>query len=80
MSEYDAYLSLIIMLGLLISLPFFYRVCFQLGKLFVVKFFPPKYITLEIKRLDGTTEKTNIALEDNDALVKALLASTGRRG
>lgn len=79
MSEYDAYLSLIVMLGLLVSSPFFYRLCFFLGKLFIVNFFPPKHITLEIKMLDGKTVRTKVSLEDNDALVRALLNSTGRR-
>lgn len=79
MSEYDAYLSLIIMLGLIISSPFFYRACYLLGKLFIVKFLPPKFIVLEVKRIDGSIEVTKVPLVGNEELVGALLASTGKR-
>lgn len=79
MTEYEAYIQLIMMLGLVISMPFFYRVCFLIGKLFVLKFFPPKYLTVEVKRLDGSIELTKVKISDNEALVDALLHSTGRQ-
>ncbi|WP_434927986.1 hypothetical protein [Shewanella sp. HL-SH2] len=79
MTEYEAYIKLIMMLGLVLSMPFFYRVCFLLGKIFILKFFPPKYLTIEVKRLDGSVELTKVKISDNEALVDALLHSTGRQ-
>lgn len=79
MTEYEAYIQLIMMLGLVISMPFFYRACFLVGKLFILKFFPPKYLTIEVKHLDGSVELTKVKISDNEALVNALLHSTGRQ-
>ncbi|NQY07765.1 MAG: hypothetical protein HRT68_16600 [Flavobacteriaceae bacterium] len=79
MSETDAYLQLIAMSGLILSIPFFWRVCFSLGKLFIVKFFPPKYLTIEIENLNGEIKKKRVNINDNKALIEALLLSTGER-
>lgn len=79
MTEYEAYIQLIMMLGLVISMPFFYRVCFLIGKILILKFFPPKYLTIEVKRLDGSIELTKVNISDNEALVNALIHSTGRQ-
>ena len=38
MSEFEAYTSLIIMVGLVLFMPFFYRVCYVFGKHIVDKF------------------------------------------
>tara|TARA_R110002050_G_scaffold158063_2_gene286858 strand:+ start:1778 stop:2023 length:246 start_codon:yes stop_codon:yes gene_type:complete len=78
MTEYEAYIKLIMMLGLVLSMPFFYRACFLFGKIIIVKFFPPKYLTVEVKKIDGTIELTKVNIDDNKALVNALLQSTGR--
>ena len=79
MTDTDAYLQLIAMAGLIISTPFFCRVCFSLGQLFIVKFFPPKFLTIEVKYLDGKIENRKVNIHDNKALTEALLMSTGKR-
>lgn len=79
MSEFEAYTNLVIMGGLVLSMPFFYRACYTLGKLIIVKFFPPKYVNIEIKKNNGTIELVKIKITDDKALTKALLQATGRK-
>jgi hypothetical protein len=76
MTESDAFLQLIIMAGLVASMPFFWRTCQTMGKLIVVNFSPPKTISLEIKNLDGSIETREVDLSDSDELTKSLLIST----
>jgi hypothetical protein len=78
MSNTQAYLELIFYLGLVLSLPFFFRVCILVGRLFSIYVFPPKSISIEIKRSDGRLIKKKINIADDEALVKAVLRSTGR--
>lgn len=73
MTESDAYLQLALYLGVLLSLPFFWSVGRAFGRFIVYKFFPPKFITIKIKRLDNSIEKRKVEIDDVDALVKALL-------
>ncbi|WP_394493553.1 hypothetical protein [Shewanella sp. ENK2] len=78
MTENEAYIQLLIMLSLILSLPFFYRVCYTIGKIVMVKYFPPKYVNIEVVENNETTiSKVNI--DDNKALIDALLKSTGRK-
>lgn len=79
MTDYEAYIKLLMMLGLILSMPFFYRLCFLLGKLFIIKFFPPKFLTIEVEHIDGSIELKKVRIADNEALVDAILHSTGRR-
>ena len=74
MTETDAYLQLIIMMSVLILLPFIYKVFFALGRLLVVKFFPAKYLTIEVKRLDGSACTQMVDMKNNQELVDLLLA------
>ena len=78
MSEYEAYTQLIMMIGLVISVPFFIKTCLIIGKFLALYLFPPKYLTVEVTRVDGTVEVTKVKIDDNKALVEALLKSTGR--
>jgi len=79
MTEFEAYTWLATVLGLILSMPFFYRTCILLGKIIALKFFPPKFLTVEVRRLDGTIEVVKVKIADNEALVDALLHSTGRK-
>lgn len=79
MTETDAYLQLIAITGLIFSTPFIWRVCFSFGKLIITKFFPPKFITIEIELPNGTKKEKKVNIDDNEALVEALLLSTGKR-
>ena len=47
-------------------------------KIFIVKFFPPKFITIEIKKDNGEIVNEIVDFEDDEALVEALLRSTGK--
>jgi hypothetical protein len=78
MTETEAYLQLFTIIGLIMSVPFLWRICFLAGKLFIVKFFPPKFIIIEIKKANGDVVNETISLEDDEALVDALLRSTGK--
>jgi hypothetical protein len=78
MSETEAYLQLIAMAGLILLTPFFWRICLLLGKAIIIYGFPPKVITLEIKKANGKISKIKINTEDDDALIEAILNCTGR--
>lgn len=78
MTETQAYLELLFMLGVVVLLPFFWRVCYLVGQLFITYLFPPKTITIEVKRANGQIVKQKINIADNEALVDALLHSTGK--
>ena len=78
MNDFDAYLELIILMGIVICTPFFWRACYTLGKLFIIKFFPPTTITLEIQKSDGEIELRKVDLSDYKELTKDLLLSTGK--
>ena len=77
MTETEAYLQLFTIIGLIMSAPFLWRICFLVGKLFVVNFLPPKFITIEIKKANGEVVSEKVSLENEEALVDALLRSTG---
>ncbi len=79
MSEYEAYFQLIMMIGIVFSMPFFYRVCFLLGKFITLHFFPPKYLTVQIVKSEGDVQLTKVKIDDNKALVEALLQATEKR-
>jgi len=79
MTETEAYLELLFYLGVILSLPFFWRACYLFGRLFVTYVFPPKTITIEVKKTNGQTVKEKVIIADNEALVNALLQSTGKR-
>jgi len=78
MTETEAYLQLFTIIGLIMSAPFLWSICFSLGKLFVVNFLPPKFITIEIKKANGEVVNEKVSLENDEALVEALLRSTGK--
>lgn len=78
MTETEAYLQIFTIIGLIMLAPFLWRICFLVGKLFIVTFFPPKFITIEIKKANGDIASETISLEDDEALVDALLRSTGK--
>ena len=59
-------------------MPFLWRFCCVVSKLFIVTFFPPKFITIEIEKDNGEVVEEVVCLEDGDALVEAILRSTGK--
>jgi len=78
MFEANAYLNIILTISFLCSAPFLWRVCCVVGKLFIVIFFPPKFVTIEIEKDNGEIVNEVIDLNDGEALVEALLRSTGK--
>ena len=78
MSETEAYLQIIAMVGLMLLIPFFWRICIVLGKAIIIYGFPAKTITLEIQKADGQIKKIKVNTEDDDALIEAILNCSGR--
>ena len=78
MTEVEAYMELALYLGIILSLPFIFRVFKMLGKFAVIYFFPPKTITFEIQLLDGSLVHKEIRISDNKALIDAVLNNSGR--
>ncbi len=73
MTETEAYIQLIYMVGIVLCLPYLlFRLAPALAKIVAARFFPPKFIDVEIVEGDRTIKK-RISLEDDDELVSALL-------
>jgi hypothetical protein len=77
MSETEAYIQLTFVVGILLCLPYASWAFFVLGKVLIAKFFPPKFISLEITDLDKNKRIVNVSLNDPDDLMKALLKCQG---
>ncbi|TMO72737.1 hypothetical protein CWC17_13000 [Pseudoalteromonas sp. S3785] len=73
MSETEAYIQLIAMVGILLCLPYCGYVFYNIGKLITAKLFPPKYLFIEITDEEGLVRIEKIDLEDNQELIKKLL-------
>lgn len=73
MSETEAYTQLALMIGILLCIPFLWRLFFSLGKSLMEHFFPPEFITIEIKKLDGTIETKKVKFEDGVEIIESLL-------
>lgn len=78
MTEVEAYLDLALYLGIIISLPFIFRVFKMLGKLAVIYFFPPKFITFEVKLKTGETITKKVEIKNNKELIETILNANGR--
>lgn len=79
MSEFEAYIQLIMMIGLVLSMPFFYKICLVLGKFMALTLFPPEHLTIEVTKVDGSVEVTKVKIDDNQALVEAIIKSNWRQ-
>ena len=77
MSETEAYIQLIAMVGILLCLPYCGFVFYSIGKLVAAKLFPPKYLKIEITDESGNTRTVTIDLDDDRELVKKLLSTKG---
>lgn len=74
MSEVEAYVQLFTMVGILLCLPYIWvSLIPTLAKIIVVKFFPPKFIDVEIVDGEHVISK-RINLDDDEELVNALLS------
>lgn len=73
MSETEAYTQLALMIGILLCIPFLWRFFFSLGKSMVQHFFPPKFLTIETKKLDGTIEIKKVKFDDGVEIIESLL-------
>lgn len=73
MSETEAYLQLIVMVGILACLPYCGYVFYNIGRWLTAKLFPPKYLKIEITDESGNTRIVKIDLDDDEELVKKLL-------
>lgn len=78
MTETEAYLQIIAMVGLILLIPFFWRIGILLGKAIIIYGFTVKNITLEIEKSNGKVEKVKINVEDDDALIEAILNCSGK--
>jgi hypothetical protein len=78
MTEIDAYMQLLFMAGVILSLPFVWHVFSALGKLFIINFFPPKYINIEIQDEQGKKHIRKVVIANNQELIDALSQATGR--
>ncbi|WP_289096652.1 hypothetical protein [uncultured Pseudoalteromonas sp.] len=78
MSETEAYIQLIIMVGIILCLPYIWvSVIPTVAKIISAKFFPPKFIDVEIIDGDHITFK-RINLENDEELINALLSVEGK--
>ncbi|MCK8137314.1 hypothetical protein [Pseudoalteromonas sp. 2CM28B] len=77
MSEIEAYIQLIAMVGILLCLPYCGYVFYNIGRWLTAKFFPPKYLTIEITGENGTVRFERIDLKDDEELVEKLLLARG---
>jgi hypothetical protein len=66
MTELEAYTQLTLIAGSIMVLPLVWRVFHKLGQLFIIKFFPPKYIKIEIQEESGLWSR----FEVNKSIVK----------
>lgn len=68
-----AHLQVVLILGTMFCVPFFWAVSRELTKLAIHKLFPPKAIVIKVKKLDGGIERISVEIDDSEALVNALL-------
>lgn len=73
MTESEAYLQLALIIGTLMCVPFLWHFFYSLGKALVNHFFPPEFITIEIKKLNGTIEVKKVKFEESEEIIDALL-------
>ena len=66
-------LHLALILGIALCAPFFWTISRELTKYTIYKLFPPRFILISTKRLNGTIEQRKVAIDDTEALVNALL-------
>lgn len=73
MTETEAYTQLALIIGILLCIPFAWRFFFGLGRSLIQHFFPPKFIIIETKKLDGAVEVNKVKFEDGVKIVESLL-------
>lgn len=73
MSETEAYLQLVMMVGILFCLPFLVtRVVPRISNFITAHFFPMRYIDVEVTE-NGETYTKRVSLEEDAELLNALL-------
>ncbi|MEG3756879.1 hypothetical protein V5096_02860 [Pseudoalteromonas carrageenovora] len=77
MSETEAYIQLIAMVGILLCLPYCGYVFYNIGRWATAKLFPPTYLTIEITDETGTIRFERIDLKNDEELVNKLLLARG---
>jgi len=78
MTDFQAYMQLLFMAGVILSLPFIWHVCSALGKLIIINYFPPKFIDIEIQDEHGKKYIRKVEVANNEELIDALSQATGR--
>lgn len=78
MTEIEAYTQLGLIIGSLMVLPLIYRIFYVLSQQFILRFFPAKYIELEIKDEAGKIIFKKVEIAKHKELIDALSKSTGR--
>lgn len=73
MTETEAYSQLALIIGILLCIPFLWKFFFSLGKSLAVHFFPKKFLIIETKNLDGSTEIKKVKVEDGVEIIESLL-------
>lgn len=77
LSESEAIIQLAIMVGIILCLPYVLLMLRILRKYLVAWFFPPKFLYVEITDDSNKTRVQKLDLEDDKALVEALLKLNG---
>lgn len=77
MSETEAHIQVIAMVGILLCLPYCGYVFYNIGRWLTVKLFPPQHLTIEITDENGTVRFEQIDLKDDEELVNKLLLARG---
>ena len=77
MSETQAYLQLIAMICILLCMPYWGYVFFNLSKWVTAKLFPAKFLQIEIINETGETRIVKIDIENEEELVEKLLCARG---
>ena len=73
MTDTEAYTQLALMIGIILCVPFVWRFFFSLGRSLVMHFSPPKFLTIETKKLDGTIETKKVKFDDGVEIIESLL-------
>ncbi|MFM2590057.1 hypothetical protein [Vibrio sp. TBV020] len=71
--EVQMYLHIIVVVGVILSTPYIFRVFALLGKYIGMKLYPTTTVELEYKGADGLLQTKIVKLDDDDELVQALI-------
>lgn len=77
--EVQMYLHILMIVGVIMSTPYIFKVFALFGKIIALKLYPTTVVELEFEDLDGFPQTKRIKLADTDELVKTLLRAKESR-